>query len=444
MAITVGWEEWVGLSDLGIPAIRAKVDTGAQTSALHAFSIHRVDSRGRARVRFGVHPLPEQPDVELFCEADLVAEREVTSSNGETELRFIVATRLAVGGQSWPIEISLTNRERMAYRMLLGRRALEDRAVVDVTRSCVHGAPEPSVYAGLRRAQHARRELSLGVLTGTPQAATAERIAETGAARGHTIHLIDLNRMTAMVTAAGPRLFYDEAPLPALDAVVPLFSRNDGAFGLAMLRQMEWAGLRALPGSAALAAAGDPLQTAQAFARAGVPAPAAGLARDPALAQSLAQRLGGAPLAVYRLAGVPFRRPARLETAQAVQLALQGAGRRAPAVLLASLTETEPRRRCLVIGRRLAAAIEVRAPNAETGRPRRARRIRVRKPERELAKRATRALRLEAAVVELADGAEEPAVREVVPLSDIRAFEDAAGIDAAALLLAHLERRFRR
>jgi len=444
MAITVGWEEWVGLPDLGIPAIRAKVDTGAQTSALHAFAIHRVTIRGRERVRFGVHPLPEQPDVELYCEADLVAEREVTSSNGETELRFIVATRLTVGGHSWPIEVSLTNRERMAYRMLLGRRALEETAVVDVTRACVHGNPDLSVYDGLRHAEHARRPLSVGVLTGAPENAAAERLAEAGAARGHAMHILGLDRCAAVITGEGTQLLFDDAPMPPLDAVLALIAPRDKAFAMPILRQMEASGLRCMPASSALAAAGDPPQALQSLARGGLAVPATGLVRSPDMAEALIGRLGGAPLEMSRFAGATLRAPTRLDTRQAVQAVLRAEARSTSAMMLQKPAEPGTRRRCLVIGRRLAAALRVREDTDGYTPRRRPRRIRIDSEERRLAKRAARALRLEAAIVDLASGQAGPMVLAVTPLRDFRVFEDAAGIDAAGLLLAHLERRVRR
>ncbi|MDX1739018.1 MAG: RimK/LysX family protein, partial [Alphaproteobacteria bacterium] len=129
--LVVGWEEWLELPKLGLPAIKAKVDTGARTSSIHAFMIEPYGRGGKQRVRFGIHPVPERKDITVFCSAELVDQREITSSNGETELRYIIRTPVRIGGQEWPIEISLTNRESMQYRMLFGRPALEENMGVD-------------------------------------------------------------------------------------------------------------------------------------------------------------------------------------------------------------------------------------------------------------------------------------------------------------------------
>ena len=129
----LGWEEWIGLPELGLPAIKAKVDTGARTSALHAFY---VEPFGRSRkVRFGIHPVPRRDDIAVVCTARLVDRREVRSSNGEREQRYVIETSIRIGGREWPIEVTLTNRNLMTYRMLLGRQAIPDGALVDPSSS---------------------------------------------------------------------------------------------------------------------------------------------------------------------------------------------------------------------------------------------------------------------------------------------------------------------
>lgn len=131
----LGWEEWLALPDLGLPAIRAKIDTGAKTSALHAFAMEEYGSVGARAVRFGVHPIPGRDDVEVFCASPIIDRREVTSSNGDSEMRFVIETAVRIGDRVWPIEVTLTNREVMAYRMLLGRQAIQPGMLIDATAS---------------------------------------------------------------------------------------------------------------------------------------------------------------------------------------------------------------------------------------------------------------------------------------------------------------------
>lgn len=133
--LILGRREWVALPDLGLFALKAKVDTGARTSALHAEAVETFGSASAPRARFLVRPLLEEPDLAVWCEADLLGERDVTSSSGERECRCIITTTLSVGGRSWPIELGLTNREGLAHRMLLGRQAIQPGMLVDPAHS---------------------------------------------------------------------------------------------------------------------------------------------------------------------------------------------------------------------------------------------------------------------------------------------------------------------
>lgn len=135
----VGWREWVALPELGLVAVEAKVDTGAQTSVLHAFAMHVVEEQGKQRVYFGVHPLRDDEALEVFASAEVVDRRVIASSRGQEELRPIIRTPVALGRQTWEIELSLTDRRHMAHRMLLARGALAGRLIVDPGQEYLHG-----------------------------------------------------------------------------------------------------------------------------------------------------------------------------------------------------------------------------------------------------------------------------------------------------------------
>src|SRR5438045_1317679 len=118
----IGWREWVALPDLGVARIKAKIDTGARSSALHAFAVERFRRRGHDMVRFAIHALQRSNRSEVVAEAEMVEERLVTSSNGVHALRPVILTHLELLGERWPIELTLASRDAMGFRMLLGRQ----------------------------------------------------------------------------------------------------------------------------------------------------------------------------------------------------------------------------------------------------------------------------------------------------------------------------------
>jgi hypothetical protein len=139
MRLTIGWREWVSLPELGIEHIKAKIDTGARSSALHAFSVRAFTKQGKKMVRFQIHPYQRRKDVVVECIAPVLDKRWVTDSGGHREQRYVIESSVKLGDQVWPIELTLTNRENMKFRMLLGRTAMKGRLVVNPGRSYLVG-----------------------------------------------------------------------------------------------------------------------------------------------------------------------------------------------------------------------------------------------------------------------------------------------------------------
>jgi hypothetical protein len=140
-SLIIGWREWLELPDLGIRRIKAKIDTGARSSSLHAFDVRPFERDGKQFVRFRVHPLQRDNRKTVEAEAEVLEYRKVKSSNGQTSRRPVILTTVEGLGEVWQIELTLANRDEMGFRMLLGREAVRGRFLVDAGRSFYGGGP---------------------------------------------------------------------------------------------------------------------------------------------------------------------------------------------------------------------------------------------------------------------------------------------------------------
>ncbi|MCW8915307.1 MAG: RimK/LysX family protein, partial [Magnetovibrio sp.] len=285
--LVFGWQEWVELPGLGLPAVRAKVDTGAKSSSIHAFMIEPYGRSDKPRVRFGVHPIPERPEIVVYCSAELVGQREVTSSNGETELRYIIRTPMKIGGQEWPIEISLTNRESMQYRMLVGRTALRDNIIVDPNNSCVQGELSPDFYDKLPKVKRRRMGLKIGILSREPDNYSTRRLVEAAEERDHMVEVIDTTQCYMNITSHRPEIHLNGEPLEGFDVIIPRIGATITFYGMAVVRQFEAMGVYSLNSAAAIGVSRDKLHAHQLLARSGIGMPDTGFARSPKVTDEL-------------------------------------------------------------------------------------------------------------------------------------------------------------
>ena len=145
----IGWREWIELPELCATPLKAKVDTGARTSALHAYLIEPYSEDGRDMLRFLNHPIQHDQDTSVECHVPVFDYREVTDSGGHREMRYVIQSLMTIGSASWIIELTLTNRDTMRFRMLLGRRAIQGRFVVDPGVSYVNGKLRPRKLYGV-------------------------------------------------------------------------------------------------------------------------------------------------------------------------------------------------------------------------------------------------------------------------------------------------------
>lgn len=446
--IRLGWEEWLGLPDLGLPALRAKVDTGAKTSALHAFDISRCGTPDAPRVTFKVHPIPGNDMRDVACSAAMIDEREVISSNGERESRPVIETTLDVGGERWPIEVTLTDRAGMTTRMLLGRQALTHRVIVEPARRFLQPERSYEDYdtPGLAPASQARL-LRIAILSREPDTYSTQRLVAEGERRGHVVEVIDTARAYMAINAQSPEVHYDGRRLPQYDAVIPRIGASITPYGTALIRQFETMGIYCVNGSAGITASRDKLHAHQVLARARIAMPATAFASSPKDTDNLIGLVGGAPLIVKLLESSQGRGVVLAETRKAAQSVISAfRGLKANFLVQQFVKEAAGADiRCFAVAGRVVAAMkrtaagdDFRSNLAQGGT---ATAVRITRAERDAAARAARAFGLGLAGVDLLRAHDGPKVLEVNSSPGFEGIERTSAKNLAAVLYSEIERR---
>ncbi|WP_372610049.1 30S ribosomal protein S6--L-glutamate ligase [Aquicoccus sp.] len=444
-----GWEEWVALPELGVPALKAKVDTGARTSAIHAYDIETFGPAARPKVRFTLHPIPGRDDLVIPCSAPIVDRREVTSSNGESEHRYVIETPIAVNGESWPIEITLTNRATMNNRMLLGRQALLDHITIVATERFLQPQLSFDVYHSARMRQEApNRSLRVAVLSRENNYST-RRLVEEGEKRGHTIEVIDTTRCYMAINALAPEVHYDGKRLPRYDAVIPRIGASITPYGTAVVRQFETIGTFCVNSSAGITASRDKLYAHQLMARARIGMPNTAFAASPKDTGNLIGLVGTAPLIVKLLESTQGKGVVLAETKKAAESVIDAfRGLKANFLVQDFVKEAAGEDiRCLVIGGKVVASMKRTGAEGDfrsnLHRGGSARSVRISKEERETAIRAARTFGLNLSGVDLLRSESGPKVLEVNSSPGFEGIEVSTGKNVVAKLYDEIENNVR-
>lgn len=450
--LELGWQEWVSLPDIDLPALKAKVDTGARTSALHADEIEQfIGEDGHKWVRFLIRPSPERPRLKRICQARIVDEREVTSSNGQTESRYVIATNMILGTVRRRIEITLTNRENMSYRMLLGRSAISEDTQVMPNSSFLQGELSYSLYAkGASSSSDTSRNLSLAILTREPGNYSSSRLIEAAEARGHKVDVINTSRCYLSVNTEQAEVHYDGRVLPKYDAVIPRIGASMTEYGMAVLRQFQSTGAWCLNEAEAIGRSRDKLLAHQLLARAGIGMPVTAFAHSPKDTRDLVSLVGEPPVVLKLLSSTQGRGVVLAETKKAAE-SLVDAFRGLEANFLVQGFVKEAAGadvRCLVIGGRTVAAMKRQAQAGEfrsnLHRGGTASAVKLTSEERRTAVRAAKVLGLEVAGVDILQSAKGPMVLEVNSSPGLEGIETSTKKDVAGSMIEHLEKKVAR
>lgn len=444
----IGKEEWVGLPDLALPFMKARVDSGAKTSSLHAFNIRPYKSKGEDWVRFDVHPIQKTQKISVQCKARLVEFREVKSSSGHVERRPVIATTLRLGDMSWPIRVTLTNRDSMGYRMLLGREAMEGRVLVDPEMSFRMSHLSDSEARHRYTAQPApRRGLQIAVLASNPELYSNRRLMEAGRQRGHNMHFISIEQCFMNISAGEPQIYYrgGEA-LPPFDAVIPRIRPAITFYGTAVLRQFQLMNTFCLNDSVSIARSRDKLRSLQMLANKSIPMPVTSFAHSPLDTHHLIEMVGGAPVVVKLLEGTQGRGVVLAETGKAAESVINAFKSLKAHILVQEFVKEAEGcdLRLFVIDDKVVGSMERVAAKGEfranLHRGGTARLVRVSPEERKIAIASARAMGLQVAGVDIIRSATGPKVLEVNSSPGLEGIETITGKDIAGMMMACIEK----
>lgn len=445
----VGSEEWCAFPDIGIPAIKARVDSGAKTSSLHAFNIQPFTRNGNPWVSFEVHPLQQNRRVVVRCESPVVDRRIVRSSSGSSEKRYVVKSRLQLNDQLWEIELTLANRDAMGYRMLLGREAMGGRMLVDPSTSACLGQVSSTELKNLYGTnQRPHNGLKIGLLASNPDLYSNQRILEAGEERGHEMVFLNIKQCYMKLDAEEPEVHYRGGRiLNDLDAVIPRIRPSITFYGCALARQFETLGVYTLNSSAAISQSRDKLFSLQLLLNSGLDIPTTGFANSPMDTNDLIEMVGGAPLIVKLLEGTQGRGVVLAETRKAAESVINAIkSLRANLLVQEFIKEAQGKDlRLFVIDGKVSAAIQREAApgefRANIHQGGSASIVKVTSEEKRLALKAAKTLGLKVAGVDIIRSKKGPLLLEVNSSPGLEGIETATGKDIAGTMIAAIEKK---
>ncbi|GAA3731099.1 MULTISPECIES: 30S ribosomal protein S6--L-glutamate ligase [Flavobacterium] len=449
--VILGSEEWCAFPELGIPTIKARVDSGAKTSAMHALNIAPFIKNDANWVKFDINPIQNNIKTVIHCEAPLVDKRIVKSSSGFREHRYVIQTSLKIGDTKWPIEMTLTNRDSMGFRMLLGREAMSGRVLVDPEQKYLLGQPTAESLKELyQNSEKAKTGLRIGLLASNPELYSNKRIMEAGEMRGHEMHFLNIKECYMKLDAKKPEIHYRGGTiLNEFDAIIPRIRPSITFYGCALTRQFEALKVFVLNSSTAITQSRDKLYSLQLLLNSGIDIPTTGFANSPLDTDNLIKMVGGSPLIVKLLEGTQGKGVVLAETKKAAESVINAFKSLNANILVQEFIKEANGKdiRCFVIDGKVVAAIQREAmpgefrANIHLGGT--ASVIKVTAEEKKIAIKAAKAMDLKVAGVDIIRSSKGPLLLEVNSSPGLEGIEGATNKDVAGEMIRAIEKNFK-
>ena len=447
----LGSEEWCSFGELQIPAIKARIDSGAKTSSIQATNIKRVIRQGVPYVDFEVNPIQDNRSVSVFCSAKIVDTRIIKSSSGTTQKRYVIKTPLTIMGQTFEIELTLANRDSMDYRMLLGREAMNGRFLVDPSKHFLAGDFEEQSFHDLYKHLYKEKTgLRIGLLATNRELYSNKRLMEAALARGHEIQFLNIQHCYMKLDAQTPEVRYRGGNiLDKFDAVIPRIRPSMTFYGCALLRQFDSIGTYCLNSSASISQSRDKLFSSQLFSKNGIQIPVTGFAKSPLETKDLIDMVGGSPLIIKLLESTQGKGVVSAETNKAAESVINAFKSLQANILVQEfIKEAEGKDiRCFVVDGKVVASIMRQAPKGEfrsnIHQGGTAHKVKITAEERRLAVKASKILNLDVAGVDIIRSNKGPLLLEVNSSPGLEGIENATGKDIANNIIMAIEKKLK-
>ncbi|MCG5644979.1 30S ribosomal protein S6--L-glutamate ligase [Flavobacteriaceae bacterium LSUCC0859] len=447
----IGSEEWCVFEEIGIPAIKARIDSGAKTSSIQAANAKVFERGGQEYVKFEVYPIQENRSINIECEARLVDRRTVKSSSGIAEQRFVIKTPVTIGKDTFDIELTLANRDTMEFRMLLGREALNHRYIVNSAETYLQKEiTDSELTEKYKSYMKAKTGLKIALLASNPNLYSNKRIMEAGEARGHEMVFLNVEHSYMKLDANSPEIRYRGGNiLNEFDAIIPRIKPAVTFYGCALIRQFDNLGVYCLNTAEAITQSRDKLFASQLFAKHDIHIPITGFAKSPLDTKDLIRMVNGAPLIIKLLESTQGKGVVLAETNKAAESVINAFKSVQTNILVQEFIKEANGQdiRCFVVDGKVVASIQRQAEKGEfranIHQGGKASIVKITSEERKLALKATKVLNLAVAGVDIIRSNKGPLLLEVNSSPGLEGIENATGKDVANTLISAIEKRLK-
>ncbi|MDY8134667.1 30S ribosomal protein S6--L-glutamate ligase [Aquimarina sp. 2201CG5-10] len=447
----IGSEEWCVFEEFGIPAIKARVDSGAKTSSIQANNIKLIHKGIEEWVRFEVNPIQDNRSITIRCETKLYDKRVVKSSSGIAEERFVIKTPVTLGQTTFDIELTLANRDAMEYRMLLGREALIDRYIVNPSISFAQqNFTKDEIQIKYKPFLKEKSGLKIALLASNPNLYSNKRIVEAGIARGHEMVFLNVEQAYMKLDAAEPEIRYRGGNIiDEFDAIIPRIKPSMTFYACALIRQFDSMGAYCLNTAEAIAQSRDKLLATQLFAKNDIHIPITGFAKSPLDTKDLIKMVNGAPLIIKLLESTQGKGVVLAETNKAAESVINAFKSVQTNILVQEFIKEANGQdiRCFVVNGKVVASMQRQAAKGEfranIHQGGSASKIKITSEERKLAIKAAKVLNLPVAGVDIIRSNKGPLLLEVNSSPGLEGIENATGLDIANIMVEAIEKKLK-